>query len=136
MGITKELIKIFTDWTKLKIRIHTLERISIIFPKKKEIWWASLGQNVGVETNGKNDNYERPVLIVKVFSNKSILILPISSKVKNGKYLIEFKNVEGQNNTINLSQLRTISTNRLLRLIGEIEDKDFVVVKNSLRKFF
>lgn len=136
MKITKDLVKTFVDWTKLKIRIHAAEKDNIIFPKKKEIWWASLGQNIGVEINGKNENFERPVLIVKVFNEKSILVAPISSTEKADKYLIEFINDSGERNVINISQLKMISTKRLLRLVGEMNDQDFEVVKNALKKLF
>ncbi|HRZ30319.1 MAG TPA: type II toxin-antitoxin system PemK/MazF family toxin [Candidatus Paceibacterota bacterium] len=136
MEITKELVKIFVDWTKLKIRIHSMEVESVIYPKKREIWWASLGQNIGVEINGKNDNYERPVLIVKVFNEKSILVAPISSTKKTDKYLIEFISNEGNRNVVNISQLKMLSSKRLLRLVGEMGDQDFSKVKDNLRKFF
>ena len=135
MEITKELIKIFTDWTKLKIRIHVLGEIAL-FPRRKEIWWASLGQNIGVEINGKNDNFERPILVIKTFNPQSSLVAPISGKVKEGKYFVEFINPDGQKNMINLSQLKTISSKRLLRKIGVINGDDFTRVKNVLKKFF
>jgi len=54
----KEILKIFVSWTKLKVRIHLSERV--VYPKVRGIWWASLGQNIGVETNGKNNKFERP----------------------------------------------------------------------------
>jgi len=37
----------FFEWTKLKIRIHISNRI--IYFKEREIWWSSLGLNIGYE---------------------------------------------------------------------------------------
>jgi mRNA interferase MazF len=133
MNITKELIKTFTDWTKLKIRIHVSDRI--VYPKKREIWWASLGQNIGVEINGKNDKFERPVLIIKAYSKDSSLVTSISSKLKEGKYIVRFVNSEAEENFINLSQIRTISNKRLLRKVGELEADDFDVVRNIIIEY-
>ena len=64
MKITEEIIRIFGSWTKLKIRLHVSEDEPVYF-REKEIWWASLGANIGYEQDGKNDNFERPVLILK-----------------------------------------------------------------------
>ena len=133
MNITKELIKIFTDWTKLKIRIHVSDRV--VYPKRREIWWASLGQNIGVEINGKNDKFERPVLIIKAYSKDSSLVTSISSKLKEGKYIVKFINSEAEENFINLSQIRTISNKRLLRKVGELEADDFDVVRNIIKEY-
>ena len=69
--IKKSILKIFVAWTKLKVMVHFSERE--IYPKTREIWWASLGQNIGVEINGKNDNFERPVVIIKVFNKFGVL---------------------------------------------------------------
>ncbi|KKS77168.1 MAG: hypothetical protein UV64_C0001G0004 [Parcubacteria group bacterium GW2011_GWC1_43_11b] len=135
MKITRELIKIFIDWTKLKIRVHALDRPNVIFPKKKEIWWASLGQNIGVEINGKNDNFERPVLIIKVFNNESVLVVPISSTIKVSKYNINFINDRKENSVI-ISQIKMVSTKRLLRLVAEMEDFNFDKILVAIKKFF
>ncbi len=72
----ENLIK-FIEWTKLKIRIQISEEEPVYF-REKEIWWASLGVNIGYEQDGKNRNFERPVLVLKKF-NKNIL-LALNSK--------------------------------------------------------
>ena len=132
MKITKELLKIFVDWTKLKIRIHVSERMPA-FPKKKEIWWVSLGQNIGVEANGKNATFERPVLVIKVFNTYSYLVAPISSKVREDKYLFEFINNADESNIVNISQLRTISAKRFVRKVADMTDSDFDQIIELIR---
>jgi len=131
METTEKLIKIFFDWTKLKIRIHASDVKK--FPKEKSIWWASLGQNIGVEINGKNKNFERPVLIIKKYSKDSLLILPISSKEKEGIYYFKFIDNEGRKNIVNLSQLKTISSKRVIREMGKIDNIDFQQIKERLK---
>lgn len=131
--ITKQILKIFVDWTKLKVRVHLSDKE--VYPKVREIWWVSLGQNIGVEVNGKNDNFERPVVIIKVFNNLGVLVAPISSKIKEDKYFIKFVNHEGEENIINMSQIRSISTKRFLRKVGDLSVEDFEKVKESYRLF-
>ena len=99
--IKKSILKIFVAWTKIKVMVHLSERE--IYPKIKEIWWASLGQNIGVEINGKNENFERPVAVIKVFNRFGVLVAPISSTVKEDKYCVHFINNEGEEKIINIS---------------------------------
>lgn len=129
----KELLSIFVSWTKLKFKIHLSERE--VYPKTREIWWASLGQNIGVEVNGKNDNFERPVVVIKVFNNFGMLVAPISSTIKEGKYFINFVNNDGRKNIINMSQIRSISHKRFIRKIGELSVEDFEKLKQIYLSF-
>lgn len=133
MEIIEKVIKIFFDWTKLKISIHSSEIKK--FPKKREIWWASLGQNIGVEINGKNKNFERPILVIKKYNNDSILVLPISSKVKESKFYFKFVNNDKEENIVNLSQLRTISSKRLVRKVWKLEGNVYAQIKEKLKEF-
>ncbi|MCK5510676.1 type II toxin-antitoxin system PemK/MazF family toxin [Candidatus Parcubacteria bacterium] len=109
----KESLIKFIEWTKLKIRIQISEEEPVYF-REKEIWWASLGVNIGYEQDGKNRNFERPVLILKKFNKNILLALPITSKDKTGKYYYQFK-YDGVKYSIILSQIRLISNKRLLR---------------------
>jgi len=132
MFITKELIKIFTDWTKLKIRVHTKEEE--IYFKEGQIWWINFGQNIGVEINGKGENFERPGLIFKKFSGDSIWVLPISSQIKTGDYYHHFLDAQGKQNTVSLSQLRLVSSKRLIRNIGWMDEEDFTEIRQKIKK--
>ena len=123
----EEISEVFNNWNKLKIQIHKSERF--IYPKPREIWWVSLGQNIGVEINGKNTKFERPVVIIKVFNQHSILVAPISSKMGIGKYLQNFINHRNIPNVINFSQIRSLSTKRLIRKAGKLGLEDFEKIK-------
>lgn len=54
----------FIKWAKLKFRIHASNEINFYF-KEREIWWCLLGMNVGHEQDGKNENFESPVSVLK-----------------------------------------------------------------------
>lgn len=118
------------DWTKVKMSIFTLD--STLFPYKKEIWWASMGYNIGVEMNGKNDKFERPIVVIKVFNTHSLLVAPITTNSKDHKYSISFVNASGEVNFVNISHIRSISSKRLLRKVGSMSDYDYERVMNLL----
>jgi len=136
MEITKELIKIFANWTKLKIRIHASEANKDVYFREGQIWWASVGQNIGVEANGKNENYERPVIILKKFNKHSFLGVTLSSKEKIGDYYLQLKDIKGISNIVNISQIKNMSTKRLLRKISEnLSARDFNMIMDGIIKY-
>ena len=54
----------FDNWNNLKKRLH--RGTTPIYANTREIWWCSFGFNVGTELFGKNELFERPVLVLKV----------------------------------------------------------------------
>ena len=126
MQIAQEIIKIFTGWIKIKVRLHVLSRGPYF--KAGEIWWASIGQNVGVESNGKSKGFERPVLILKKFNKDMLLAIPVSTKIKEDQYKVIFIN-NNKKYSANLSQMRVLDSKRLLRMVAKISNFDFMEVK-------
>ena len=55
--------KDFDRWNDLKKRVN--DRSLQPLYHAREIWWASLGVNVGYEQDGTGASYERPVLILR-----------------------------------------------------------------------
>ncbi len=100
----KEEIKKFVDWTKLKVRIHLKDKREFYF-KDGEVWFASLGLNVGFEQNGKNQNFERPILVLKKFNKDILWAILMTSKEKDGDFFHKIK-YEGDTGSIILPQLR------------------------------
>lgn len=121
------------DWMKLKLNLNLTDKA--FFPRKKEIWWVSLGYNVGVEINGKHERFERPALVIKVFNSESFLVVPITSKIKQGLYYFEFINNSNQKQIVSLSQIRTISIKRFLRKLEVMNDRDFNQVIAMIQGF-
>ena len=127
----KELLYKFVEWTKLKVRIHVSERE--IYFREGEIWWVSLGANIGYEQDGKNSNFERPVLIVRKLSRHILWVVPLSTKLKPHSYYYQYT-YNGSSYSAILTQLRTISSKRLLRKIGLFPKEDFESVRKELKK--
>lgn len=55
--------KDFEGWIKVKQKIHAAQREHLPIFNERQVWWCSIGVNVGDEEDGKNALYHRPVLI-------------------------------------------------------------------------
>ena len=73
--------EIFDNWNLLKKKLNSKNKFPSIL--EGEVWWCSLGKNVGVEINGKNANFTRPILIVKKLSSVGFIGVPLTSQIKN-----------------------------------------------------
>lgn len=124
--------KNFQKWHNKKKEIH--ENIETPYFYEREIWWCSLGVNIGFEQDGKNENFERPIVILRKFNKHVLWSVPLTSRQKFGKYYFPFKFGEESSVAI-LSQLRLISSKRLLRKIGMMPEEDFEKIKNSIKSF-
>lgn len=81
----------------------------------------------------KNELFERPVLILKVFNKDIIQIAPLTSKTKSDKNHIEI-NYQERSGSVILSQIKTISTKRLSRKLCRVNKKQFEKVLDEFRK--
>ncbi len=122
--------KDFDNWNKLKKQLEINE--TKIFANVRDIWWCSIGLNVGTELCGKNEFFERPVLVIKVFNKDTIKVVPLTSKEKSGRYYFEL-NFNGIKSYASLSQVKTISTRRLSRKISRLDKKQFVELVNAYK---
>ncbi len=121
------------EWTKLKCRIQSAPERELYF-KEREIWWASIGANVGTEQDGKHSLFERPVLIIKKFGPHSLWILPMttSDKISPYRFRTAFRDGDRQQ-SVDLSQIRTISHQRLIRKQRVLPQEEFEAVLARVR---
>ncbi|MCX6715116.1 MAG: type II toxin-antitoxin system PemK/MazF family toxin [Candidatus Uhrbacteria bacterium] len=127
-------IKKIIEWTKLKVRLHIAADRDLYF-REREVWWTSLGANIGDEQNGKHDQFERPVLIIKKFGRNTFCGLPLSSRTKVGPYYSAFR-MGNTMETVIFSQIRTMSCRRLLRKMGMCSVEDFSKIISILKNIF
>ena len=126
--------KDFDKWNTEKKTVDAKVVNTELFFYTREIWWCSAGLNVGVEANGKHDNFERPMLIVKKFNADMVWALPLTTQGHNNKYHYRLNHEEVKSWVV-LSQIKTISTKRFLRKVGSISEADFKEVILILQEF-
>lgn len=132
--VSKNHRKSLRYWSKVKIDIELKE--SPRFCKKGDVWWCSLGQNIGTEQNGSGDKFQRPVLVLKIFNHKTILIIPLTTSDKTNIYRKYVGIIRGKHAKAIICQLRTISSKRLTEKITTMDKKIFKQTKKEVRKIF
>jgi mRNA-degrading endonuclease toxin of MazEF toxin-antitoxin module len=133
--MTKKYVKKFDEWSQQKKKIDTHETKDLLYVKEREVWWISVGVNVGAEIDGKNELFERPVLIFRKVGREQFYGLPLTSKEKTGAFyrLVHYGESAGN---VSLSQLRVFSTKRLIRKIDVINEAEFEDLQKTFARFF
>jgi len=124
--------KQFDAWNTVKKYLQGRDRL--IYAHPREIWWCSLGVNVGYEMDGKNESFERPVLVLRMYNKEMLLVLPVTSKEKNDAFHCKVR-ARSRDMWVTLTQIRVISNRRLLRKIDVLGSDEFVIVQNALKSF-
>ena len=122
--------KDFDKWNSKKKQLN--ENRFSDYVRTKEVWWCSLGVNIGFEQDGKHEYFERPILVIRKFSRDVVLAVPISTKVKDNKYYVNFIHNDHEFSAL-ISQIRLISTKRLSRKIYEMSGITFDKIREALR---
>ena len=118
----------YVGWYKLKAE---LERQAVTRQfQRREIWWCALGVNISDEEDGKNEYFERPVLVLRKYSKSLFLGLPMTSSRKQSKFYFPV-DIDGIDRSVMLSQGRTLSSYRLLRRIYRLNDNTFASIERA-----
>jgi len=124
-------VKKYDDWNEIKKKID-IKTKKIVVPKEREVYWASIGENIGNEQNGKGDIFSRPVLIIKRFSRSMFFGVPLSTQVKEGTFFYNFTFLDKPSNAL-IVQGRLFDSKRLENRIGMINKDDFENIKKNLK---
>lgn len=124
----------FNQWHKVKKRLNKLNNSPSFH--EREIWWCSVGQNIGFEIYGKNTAFVRPVLVLKKFSHYTFLGIPLTSNPKSNQFRYPYS-LNGKNGTILLDQIRTYDARRFTGdKITRMHPSEFEKLKQALRTCF
>ncbi|MEK7586596.1 MAG: type II toxin-antitoxin system PemK/MazF family toxin [Patescibacteria group bacterium] len=126
--------KDFQTWHLNKSNLH--ENKERPFFHEREIWFTSVGVNIGFEQDGNGERFMRPVIVIKKFNNEVCWCLPLTNNLKKGKYYFPFKFSKEKVSTAILSQLRLMDSKRFQYKIGDMKEEDFIEIKRKLTQFF
>ena len=128
----------FNQWNEVKKKTEDNKRKLGIKPR--DIFWAKIGQNIGSEEYGKNDNFARPVIIVRKLTHDLFIGIPLTSTIKDNDYFHSFEYTNKSNgltkNSAMILQVRTFSIKRLMNKTGVISKENFEVVIEKLKGLF
>ncbi|MBQ9017406.1 type II toxin-antitoxin system PemK/MazF family toxin [Candidatus Saccharibacteria bacterium] len=120
----------FDRWNYVKKGLNLKANLPPV--KEGEVWWCAVGKNLGVEINGKNADFSRPVVVIKKLSRHSFIAVPLTSKRHTGTWYAEFE-FSGKKEYANLTQIKAISAYRLYNRIGTLPNSDLEIIKDALK---
>lgn len=127
-------MKRFFEWVGLKQRLHYIEHAPPLV-SERDIWWASIGENVGSEINGKSALFSRPVIVLKKLSHGFYFVIPTTTQIREGSWYVPFRQ-QGKDMLACLHQARAIDFRRLSSRLGKVDGDDFERVKDGFRKLY
>lgn len=122
--------KDFQKWHGLKKELH--EHAGVALFQEREIWWCSLGANIGFEQDGGGEHFERPVIILKKFNLDACLVVPLTARPKKGTYYLAVGRVDGRDAVAVLSQVRFIDRRRFANKISTLDEETFSVLVRAI----
>ena len=121
--------KNFDAWNEKKKQIDGSKR-DLLF-KEGEIWWCSLGMNIGEEVYGKGEDFRRPAVILKKLSRNSCIVMPTSTQKREGSWYHHLY-VRDRERFVMMHQIRFISANRLSVRESALSRDEFSALKKSV----
>jgi len=128
-----EYMILLLDWCK--VNIFLLKKKRDFSFDEGEVWWGSVGLNIGEEEFGKGPNFERPILIFKKLTKNSFLGLPLTSHIRKGSWYAPVV-INGKDNAAMLNQARIFDKTRLSNRIATIKESDLEVVRIKFRALY
>ena len=126
------MAKDFDTWNGQKKQIQENESYLPLY-SEREIRWCRLGINVGFEQDGTGNGFSRPVLIMKGFSRRVCLIVPLTTSQKKNRYLIPLGTIGDEEAQAIISQLRLIDTRRLDTRIETLDMSRFEQLRKAVK---
>jgi mRNA interferase MazF len=126
-------MKDYNKWNEVKKSLE--KRKKDVKFNEREVWWCQIGANIGFEEDGKNEPFERPVLVLRKYNAQLFFGLPLTSIIKENKfhYVLTAKKVRG---SVILSQGRILSSKRLNRKMYKIDYDIYLEIIAAHGKLF
>ena len=126
--------KDFDTWHKIKKSVDDGENRVY---KERDIWWCSLGVNVGFGQDGRGKLYRRPVVVVRGLSHQTCVVVPLTTSPKKNRHRVKLgKAIGDKSSSAIISQLKVVDTKRFVRRVGVLEKEKFTTLKNAVRNLF
>ena len=122
--------KDFWKWHEKKGEVNEAEGTALFH--EREVWWCTLGTNIGFEQDGSGELFTRPVVILTKFNLDACLLVPLTAKPKKGKYYFDVGDVAGRKVAAVLSQLRFVDRKRLASKIATMDKNVFKALTRAV----
>lgn len=126
------MTKDFDNWNFLKKKLHEGHGIPTF--RQRDIWWCSIGVNIGHEEDGKNKAFNRPILVVKKFNHRMLWGIPLTTQIKEQKHYHNFV-FKHQEQCAMLTQLKLLDAKRLTHKMGALSEKEYKIICQKLQDY-
>jgi len=126
--------KDFDKWNEEKKKIH--HNGAGRFYHEREIWWCSLGVNIGSEHDGGGLTFQRSVLVVKGLSAHTYIIIPLTTSKSKHSMRISLGNIDGEESAVVISQLRVVDTRRFTERLSILNKIIFEDIRKAVKMMF
>lgn len=130
-----EHVKKHDDWNTFKKNLEDKELPKSLYFNPREVWYCSIGHNVGQEEDGKGSDFSRPVVIIKRFGPSLFIGVPLTSQVKTVPYYFGVGDIKGKAAMAMISQVRLFSAKRLINKIDTMPEPVFIAMKKAAKSF-
>ena len=125
-------IKTYKKWMKRKSAINNAGEYRKI--NEGDVVWVAVGENVGVEIDGKSEKYSRPVVVLRKHTAQCFTGIPLTSQPHGGSWYADFE-FQGKKQVAVLIQAKLFDASRVYGRIGKLSRKDHTHLLNSYIKF-
>lgn len=129
-----QFLKTFLQWFELKPKLDS-KKSKPPFVKEGQIWWIYAGENIGTEISGKGENYTRPALIYKKFSQYTYFVIPLSTQRKTGTWYVPSVFC-GKSGVACLHQAKSIDYRRLDKVMENLSEHEFEKIQYDFEKLY
>jgi len=123
----------FDKWNVVKQNLNKKKKPIIFY--QGNIYFMSIGKNIGYEVYGKGELFLRPVLVYKKLSKNTFLGIPLTSQEKQGSYFFSFSYKKDQVSTAMLHQMRVFDIERSEYLSGKINKNTYKNLEKKVQDF-
>ena len=124
----------FDKWNEVKKETHKCKMVVNLKPR--EMYWVKIGKNIGDEEYGKNDEFVRPVIVIRRLTSDLFFGIPTTTNNKDGEYFQTFVHRGSKDklmfSTAMILQTRVFSIKRLKSRICKISEDEFKKIMNKL----
>jgi mRNA interferase MazF len=125
-----EYVKDFDGWNEIAKQLNS--GTCIDYFHERELWWCSVGVNIGHEEDGKGIKFRRPVVIFKKLNDYMFLGIPVSRKNRSNFYTVAIDMGDTKERYAKISQIRIFDSKRLAEKIGMITVADFYFIRKAV----
>ncbi|MCX6714182.1 MAG: type II toxin-antitoxin system PemK/MazF family toxin [Candidatus Vogelbacteria bacterium] len=125
------MAKDYSNWHNKKTVIDKVDEERVFF-HEREVWWCSIGLNVGFEQDGKGEEFARPVVVFKKFNKEVFWAIPLTTRNKTGRFYVIVDLGDNIERSAIISQLRLIDAKRLRDKFGVVNETDFAKIEKAI----